>query len=77
MFIYEASFLFLSVFCILLYLLTSFAKQQPVQSNDGRPFRRFQRMYLIVYLMAQGEKMSFCANHALNIILIDDKCLFL
>ena len=57
MLIYEASFLFLSAVCLIFYLFSSSAKQQLAPGSDGRPFRRFQRMYLIVYLMAQGNKI--------------------
>ncbi|XP_078381242.1 molybdate-anion transporter-like isoform X1 [Oculina patagonica] len=51
--IYEASFVFLSTVCLFLYLFTANSTQQSASGGDGS-FRRFQRMYLIVYLMAQG-----------------------
>lgn len=56
--IYEASFVFLSTTCLLLYLLTANSIQQSAAGGDGS-FRRFQRKYLTVYLMAQGRVSLF------------------
>jgi len=56
--IYEASFVFLSTICLLLYLLTANSSQQSAASGDGS-FRKFQRKYLTVYLMAQGRVCLF------------------
>ena len=52
--IFEASFIFLSTVCLILYLFTANSTQQSAAGGDGS-FRRFQRMYLIVYFMAQGN----------------------
>lgn len=51
MWTFIASFIFLSVVCFLVYLFTAHSTQQ---SSGGDGFRRFQRTFLTVYLMAQG-----------------------
>lgn len=56
--IYEASFVFLFTICLLLYLFTANPSQQSAASGDGS-FRKFQRKYLTVYLMAQGRVCLF------------------
>ena len=56
--IYEASFVFLSAICLLLYLFTTNSSQQSAAGGDGS-FRKFQRKYLTVYLMAQGRGCLF------------------
>lgn len=56
--IYEASFVFLSTICLLLYLFTGNSSQQSAAGGDGS-FRKFQRKYLTVYIMAQGRVCLF------------------
>ena len=60
--IYEASFVFLSAFCLLLYLFTANSSQQSGAGGDGS-FRKFQRKYLTVYIMAQGRVYFFSVSY--------------
>ena len=48
-----------SIVCLLLYLFIENSKQQ---STGGVEFRRFQRTYLTVYLMAQGIMLIYFAT---------------
>ena len=48
-----------SAVCLLLYLFIENSKKQ---STGGVEFRRFQRTYLAVYLMAQGIMLIYFAT---------------
>ena len=52
MFSFEASFMLLATICLLLFLFTANSTKQP---SSGNVFRGFQRLYLTVFLMAQGK----------------------
>ena len=68
MWTFIASFIFLSVVCFLVYLFTANSTQQ---SSGGDGFRRFQRTFLTVYLMAQGNiQFSLIHVRCLNLIVI-------
>ena len=63
--IFVAGFWILTVVCIVLFYLTHTSKGAAATSSGstGDSFRAFQRLYLVVYLLAMGTSCSFLAMH--------------